>query len=115
MIDPKLAALVQRGALSETQARDLRRLLAPQTSPYSGLGETVRLVDDPAEALATAKGGRYTLLGIARDPADPERSLFVLRSGAPLPPGKRFGGARTWLLFGIALGAVLNALARFFL
>jgi hypothetical protein len=112
MIDAKLAALQARGAITEAQTRELRKLLAPSSGAFPSLGDAVRLVEDPGEAIEAAHKGRYSLLGLARDPNDPERVMFVLSSGAASRGGKRFGGPRTWLLFGVALGALVSVLVR---
>lgn len=112
MVEAKLEALRQRGVISERQEAELRAQLS-QGGTFPALGERVRLVESAEEALLLAKGGRYALLEIARDPKEPERVLFVLKlQGAELASGQRLGRPRTWLLFGVALGALLSALVQ---
>jgi hypothetical protein len=113
MLDIKIQSLEKQNKLSAEQAAEFGHYAKQDQSTYPTLGDRVRLVSDPAEALSLLKAKRHLLLEIARSPKDPEEVFFVLRlKTSDLSPTKRFGQPRTWLLFGIAMGAALSSMAQ---
>jgi hypothetical protein len=114
MLDIKLQSLEKQEKLTPEQGAELRRhITSEDDSSYPTLGERIKLISDPAEAIALLKSKRHSLLEIARAPNNPDEVLFVLRLKAgESAPTKRFGGPRTWLLLGIALGAALNLMVQ---
>jgi hypothetical protein len=113
MLDIKIQSLEKQNKLSPEQAAELTRYAKQDESTYPTLGDRVRLVSDPVEALSLLKAKRHYLLEISRSPKDPDEVFFVLRlKTSDLSPTKRFGQPRTWLLFGIAMGAALSSMAQ---
>lgn len=113
MIESKIKALVAQGHLTEAQAQALRSFTTNEDSHYPALGERVRLIEDPEEALSLLKSKRHSLLEISRAQKNPEQFFFVLKLRAEgATPTKRFGQPRTWLLLGVALGAALSSMVQ---
>jgi hypothetical protein len=113
MLDIKLQSLEKQNKISPEQAAEFARYVNDDESSYPTLGDRVRLVSDPAEALSLLKAKRHFLLEISRSPKEPDEVFFVLRlKTSDTSPTKRFGQPRTWLLFGIAVGALLNMMIQ---
>jgi hypothetical protein len=113
MLDIKIQSLEKQNKLTPEQAAEFGRYTNQDESTYPTLGDRVRLVADPAEALSLLKAKRHYLLEISRSPRDPDEVFFVLRlKTSDISPTKRFGQPRTWLLFGIAMGAALSSMVQ---